>query len=84
MTLQEEISTARQQMFVGKTLDVLVEKIDRGRCFAEGRSFREAPDVDGVVEIENIRADLKTGEVIKVRMTDATVHDMIGEEVRDD
>lgn len=84
MTLQEEISAARQQLFVGKTLDVLIENIDSEQGFAEGRSFREAPDVDGVVEIHNISADLKTGMVIKVKMTDATVHDMIGEEVRDD
>lgn len=84
MALQEEISAARQQLFTGKTLGVLVEKIYHEQGFAEGRSFREAPDVDGIVEIRNISPDLKMGEIIKIRMTDATTHDMIGEEVCDD
>ncbi|MEG1799379.1 MAG: 30S ribosomal protein S12 methylthiotransferase RimO, partial [Synergistaceae bacterium] len=49
--------------------------------FAEGRTYREAPDVDGLIEIRNIRADLKEGSVIKVKMTEAMPHDMAGEEV---
>lgn len=80
MALQEEISAERQLLFVGKTLDVLVEKVEPEYGFAEGRSFREAPEVDGVIEIRGLRADLKAGNLIKVRMTGAHVHDMTGEE----
>lgn len=81
MALQEEISAERQQLFVGKTLDVLVEKIEPEFGFAEGRSFREAPEVDGIIEIHGIRSGLKAGDMIKVRMTGALAHDMVGEEV---
>lgn len=81
MALQEEISAERQQLFVGKTLDVLVERIEPEYGFAEGRSFREAPEVDGIIEIRGFRKDLKAGDMIKVRMTGALAHDMVGEEV---
>ena len=81
MALQEEISYERQKLFVGSVMDVLVENVNTGDGFAEGRSFREAPEVDGLVEIRGIRRDLKSGDVIKVRMTEAMPHDMAGEEV---
>lgn len=81
MALQERISEERQQLFLGRTLDVLVQKINPEYGFAEGRSFREAPDVDGLIEIRDIRPDLKAGDMIKVKMTDAFAHDMIGKEV---
>jgi len=81
MALQEEISAERQGLFVGETLGVLVEEVKNGESFAEGRSFREAPEVDGVVEIRKIRGNLQAGDVIKVKITEALAHDMLGEEV---
>lgn len=83
MALQEEISFGRQQRFIGRELDVLVERINTEEGFAEGRSYREAPEVDGIVEIRNIRSNLQEGDVIKVLMTDAMPHDMIGEETKE-
>jgi len=59
----------------------LVEEVKNGAGFAEGRSFREAPEVDGVVEIRKIRGNLQAGDVIKVKITEALAHDMLGEEV---
>ena len=79
MSLQQEISFKRQRLFVGAEMDVLVESISEG--VAEGRSFREAPEVDGIVEIQNVRRDLQIGDKIRVRMIEAMEHDMIGEEV---
>jgi ribosomal protein S12 methylthiotransferase len=84
MSLQEQVSLLRQELFVGKKLDVLIENIDRERGFAEGRSYREAPEVDGVIEIENPRSGLAEGDIIKVEIKDAMVHDMIGEEAVND
>lgn len=81
MLIQQEISYDRQQLFVGKEMEVLVERIEKKDGFAEGRSFREAPEVDGIIEIRNVRNDLNEGDVIKVRMTEAMPHDMVGEEV---
>ena len=82
MTLQEEISMERQLLFEGRVMDVLVERIDREASFAEGRSFREAPEVDGLIEIRNISEKVKEGNIVKVRMTEAMPHDMVGEELR--
>ena len=80
MSLQEEISLSRQMRFAGRKLDVLVESVNREGNYAEGRSFREAPEVDGTIEIRNIRESLKEGDVVKVLITDVMPHDMAGEE----
>lgn len=82
MALQEKISMERQMLFEGRTMDVLVERIDRKASFAEGRSFREAPEVDGIIEIRDISDKIKEGDIVKVRMTEAMPHDMVGEELR--
>ena len=81
MRLQEEISFERQRCFIGRELKVLVEKIEREEGYAEGRSFREAPEVDGVIEIRNIREDMKEGDIITLRVAEAMPHDMTGEEI---
>lgn len=81
MAVQEEISFGRQQLFVGRDMDVLIEHIESEDGFAEGRSFREAPEVDGLVEVRNISDGLREGDIVKVRMTDAMPHDMLGEMV---
>ena len=81
MRVQEEISFERQQAFVGRELRVLVDRVAPEEGFAEGRSFREAPEVDGLIEIRNVRKDIKEGDMINVRITEAMTHDMAGEEV---
>ena len=81
MSLQEDISAERQRMFVGKVMDVLVEKVDSEASLAEGRSYREAPEVDGIVEIRSISSKIKEGDIVKVRMTESMPHDMVGEEL---
>ncbi len=50
MELQQGISLQINQALVGQTLDVLVEGFDNG--IAIGRSYRDAPEIDGVVLIE--------------------------------
>ena len=81
MLLQERISQSRQELFIGKELDILIEQVDYKNGFAEGRSFREAPEVDGIVEVTNIGRDISPGDMIKVKITDVSPHDMTGEEV---
>lgn len=81
MRVQEEISFERQQSFVGRELRVLVDRVVLEEGFAEGRSFREAPEVDGLIEIRNIRKDIKEGDMINVKITEAMTYDMAGEEV---
>ena len=53
-----------------------------GDGLVEGRSFREAPEVDGVIEIRGARASLAPGDLIRVVVREAFEHDMVAEEVR--
>jgi ribosomal protein S12 methylthiotransferase len=73
MELQQGISLQINQAYVGKTLDVLIEGVDKG--IAIGRSYRDAPEIDGVVLVEG-RA--KVGEMVPVRITGAMAYDLTG------
>ncbi len=73
MLLQQGISLARNQSFVGKTLPVLVEGFDQGLSI--GRSYRDAPEIDGLVLIED-RAPV--GEIVPVYISGAMAHDLVG------
>lgn len=74
MTVQERISLQINQGFVGKTLDVLVEGSDNGLSIS--RSYRDAPEIDGLVVIDG---EVPAGEMAKVRISGAMVHDLSGE-----
>jgi len=73
MELQQGISMQVNQSYVGKTLDVLVEGRDKG--IAIGRSYRDAPEIDGLVFIEG---DAKIGDIVPVRITGAMAYDLTG------
>src|SRR5512144_1301700 len=73
MELQQGISLQVNQSFVGKTLDVLVEGRDKG--IAIGRSYRDAPEIDGMVFIEG---DAKIGDIVPVKITGAMSYDLTG------
>jgi ribosomal protein S12 methylthiotransferase len=73
MELQQGISLENNREWVGRTLDVLVEGCKRG--ISVGRSFRDAPEVDGVVVIQD---DAPVGEMVRVRITGALPYDLIG------
>lgn len=73
MELQQGISMQVNQSYVGKTLDVLVE--GRDKAIAIGRSYRDAPEIDGLVFIEG---EAKIGEIVPVRITGAMAYDLTG------
>jgi ribosomal protein S12 methylthiotransferase len=73
MELQQNISLQINQSYVGKTLDVLIEGCDNG--LAIGRSYRDAPEIDGLVIIE---AQLKVGEIVPVKISGAMAYDLTG------
>lgn len=75
MSLQEGISRERNERFVGRRLSVLLEGREGG--FLVGRSFREAPEVDGLVLVRRKRG-LKLGEWVSVRVEEALEHDLVG------
>jgi ribosomal protein S12 methylthiotransferase len=78
MELQQGISMQVNQSYVGKTMDVLVEGRDKG--IAIGRSYRDAPEIDGMVFIEG---DAKIGEILPVRITGAMAYDLTGVPVQE-
>jgi ribosomal protein S12 methylthiotransferase len=76
MQVQAEISLERSRGFIGKTLDVLVEGVDEDEQISIGRSYRDAPEVDGLVVING---KAQVGQLVRVRINDAITHDLVGE-----
>ncbi len=73
METQQAISLERNQAFVGQTLEVLIE--GRGDGLSLGRSYRDAPEIDGLVIIEE---ELPIGAMLPVRITGAMTYDLTG------
>ena len=76
MQLQEKISANRLAAKVGKTMQVLVDEVDEEGAIA--RSSGDAPEIDGLVYIENGRS-LKAGALVNVRVTGSDEHDLWAE-----
>jgi ribosomal protein S12 methylthiotransferase len=74
MEVQQPISLAKNQALVGRTLDVLIE--GQGDGLSVGRSYRDAPEIDGLVLVQ---AELPMGKIAPVRITAALEYDLIGE-----
>jgi ribosomal protein S12 methylthiotransferase len=79
MAVQAEISAARLAARVGRTLTVLVDEIDEEGT-AICRSYADAPEIDGLVFIEDAD-DLSVGDFVQVEIVDASEHDLWGERV---
>jgi ribosomal protein S12 methylthiotransferase len=82
MEIQQPISLAKNQALVGRTLDVLIE--GQGEGLSVGRSYRDAPEIDGLVLVQDNdrrRVELPIGEIVPVRITAALEYDLIGEPV---
>ena len=75
MTAQAKISARRLAAKVGRTMDVLVDRIEGGRAIA--RSAADAPEIDGIVSVED-GASLATGDFARVRVVASSAHDLTG------
>ena len=78
MELQQEISLEINQAFIGHELQVLVEGQGDGLSFA--RSYRDAPEIDGLVILEG---EIPSGEMVTARITGAMPYDLTGCAVSD-
>lgn len=78
MELQQGISLANNNALVGRELDVLVEA--SAASGAQGRSYRDAPEVDGTVQISGAASP---GDLVRVRITEARPYDLIGRMIHD-
>ncbi len=78
MATQQDVSSKLMEKFIGQTLDVIIDKkSDADGFLYEGRSFLDAPDIDGTVFIKSGTADI--GDIVSVEITDAWEYDLIGE-----
>jgi len=83
MELQQNISLKKNQAMIGSRIEVLVEGHGEGEdedgeatgdALSLGRSYRDAPEIDGYVIVEG---ELPVGEIVPVRVTGATTYDLI-------
>ena len=77
MSLQQKIASETQQEMVGKELEVLIETKTFDGKYYVGRSYREVPDIDGLIYIEMVDKALE-GKFVKSKITKASGYDLIG------
>lgn len=73
MELQQQVSIRKLARRVGKEMTVLIDEVDEEG--ATGRSFADAPEIDGLVYL-NGETDLKPGDLVKVRIDEADEYDL--------
>ena len=78
MELQQEIAFAHSQDKAGQVLEVMIEgKLADENAYA-GRTYMDAPGVDGYIFV-NTPLELMSGDFVRVRVTGAAEYDLIGE-----
>lgn len=77
MSLQQKIASETQQEMVGKELEVLIETKTFDGKYYVGRSYREVPDIDGLIYIEMVEKALE-GKFVKCKITKASGYDLVG------
>ena len=81
MAVAEQVSAAKLRERVGATMQVLVDSApNQGKKGAVGRSYADAPEIDGVVRLlppEKISKILRVGEFTKARIVAAEGHDLL-------
>ena len=85
MAVAEAVSAAKLQQRVGATMQVLVDSAPGlGKKGGVGRSYADAPEIDGVVKLlppEKISKTLKVGEFTKARIVATQGHDLVAQPV---
>lgn len=78
MELQQEIAFAHSEEMVGRILDVMIEGKVADEPAYVGRTYMDAPNVDGLIFVDTGEA-LMSGDFVRVRVTQAAEYDLIGE-----
>jgi ribosomal protein S12 methylthiotransferase len=85
MEVAEAVSIAKLRERIGATMQVLVDSAPAlGRKGGAGRSYADAPEIDGTVKLlppEKASKTLKVGEFTKVRIVGAQGHDLVGQPI---
>ncbi|MCR5459877.1 MAG: 30S ribosomal protein S12 methylthiotransferase RimO [Acetatifactor sp.] len=78
MELQQEIAFEKAEEMIGRKLVVMIEGKVADEDTYVARTYRDAPNVDGYLFV-NSTANFMTGDLVRVRVTDANEYDLIGE-----
>jgi ribosomal protein S12 methylthiotransferase len=78
MQLQQKISADKLQQKIGKTISVLIDEVDDEGAI--GRSFADAPEIDGAVYL-NDEQNLKAGDIVQVKIEHADEYDLWGSKI---
>ena len=78
MAVQQGISRSRNAEQIGRRLPVLIEGAQKGLSL--GRSYRDAPEIDGLVLVEGVR---RPGSFVPVEITGAMEYDLVGRPLRE-
>ena len=76
MALQQKISTKKNKNKVGKTVKVLIDRVDANNYY--GRTEQDSPEVDNEVIIPSKEMHLRVGDFYDVKITDSKEYDLIG------
>ena len=76
MALQQKISIEKNKNKVGKTVKVLVDRVDANNYY--GRTEQDSPEVDNEVIIPSKEMHLRVGDFYDVKITDSKEYDLIG------
>ena len=76
MQLQQQISAQKLQQRIGTSMQVLIDEVDAEGAI--GRTYADAPEVDGVVYLNEV-TNVKPGEMVSVTITHADEYDLWGE-----
>jgi len=76
MSLQHDISLKKNQSLIGKQIPVLIEGYNEG--ISVGRSYRDAPEIDGLVFVDG---EISIGDIHQVKISDAMAHDLVAQPI---
>ena len=76
MALQQKISTQKNKNKVGKTVKVLIDRVDANNYY--GRTEQDSPEVDNEVIIPSKEMHLRVGDFYDVKIKDSKEYDLIG------
>jgi ribosomal protein S12 methylthiotransferase len=76
MKLQSRISLEKNKKLIGRKFKAIVDEVDNG--IAIGRLYSHAPEIDGVVIMEDASLELKAGDFVTVEITDVYDYDLKG------
>ncbi len=83
MKAQEKVMREFHSSLVGRELEVIVDEVQRenGINHCWGRTYGDAPEVDGKISFSSRKSKLKRGEIVKVKVTESSSYELKGERI---